>query len=59
MPLRPWHFQTRRPAAQRGVVRHAQRQTEQTNDGADQAFGLAEGEPKHRPQGQRRQDGQR
>jgi hypothetical protein len=41
MPLRPRHFQCRRPAAQRGMVRHAQRQAEQTDDGGDEPFGLA------------------
>jgi|tagenome__1003787_1003787.scaffolds.fasta_scaffold20967711_2 hypothetical protein len=58
LSLRLWHLQCRCSAAQRGVVRHAERQTKNTDDGADEPFSLAEGEPEHRSQGQRRQDRQ-
>src|SRR5690242_13257762 len=36
LSMRPWHFQGRCPAVQRGVVRHAQRQAEQAANGADE-----------------------
>ncbi len=40
---RPWprHLQRRRTPAQSRVVRHAQREAEQADNGADQALGLA------------------
>jgi hypothetical protein len=43
-PARPWpgHLQRRGPAAQGGVVRHGEIKPEQADDGADQAFGLAQ-----------------
>jgi hypothetical protein len=41
------------------VVRHAQGEAEQADDGADQALGLAVGEAEHGAQGERRQDGER
>src|SRR3954454_15465492 len=55
---RPRHLQRRRPPTEGGVVRHAQRQPEQADDGADQPLGLPERQAEHRPQGQRRQDRQ-
>ena len=59
--LRPrlWHLQRRGPAAEGRMVRHAQRQPEQADDGADQPLGLAVGQAEHGPERQRRQDGQR
>ncbi len=54
----PRHLHRRGPAAQRGVVGHSEIEPEQAHDGADQPFGLAQGEPEHRPQGQGGQDGQ-
>jgi hypothetical protein len=57
--LRPQHIQCCCPAAQRRVVRHPQRQAEQTNDRADQPFGLAECQAEDGTQGQRCQDRQR
>ena len=58
---RPWpgYLQRRGPAAQGRVVRHAQRQAEQADDGADQAFSLPERQAEHSAQGQRRQDRQK
>src|SRR3954464_3586633 len=38
--LRPRHLQRLGPAAQGGVVGNREIETKQTNDGADQAFGL-------------------
>jgi len=55
-PWRPRHVQRRRTAAECCVVRHAQRQPEQGDDGADQALGLPEREAEHGLQRQRRQD---
>ena len=46
------------PPAQGGVVRHAQREAKQADDGADQAFGLPERQAEHSAHGQRRQDGE-
>jgi hypothetical protein len=42
----------------RWMVRHRQIETKQAHDRADQIFRLAQREPKHRPQRQRRDDGQ-
>ena len=39
-------------------VRHRQIQAEQGEDGADQSFGLAQGQAEHGTQRQRRGDGQ-
>ena len=55
----PWHIQRRRPATERRVVRHAQAEAKQANDGADQSLGLPVGEAEHRAQRERRQDGER
>src|ERR1700712_4540408 len=55
----PWHRQRRRTTAQRSVVRHPQRQTEQADDGADQTLRLSIGEAEHSAQRQRREDRQR
>src|SRR5215211_5671933 len=44
--------------AQGGVVGHGEVQPEQADDGADQAFGLAERQAEDGSQGQRRQDRQ-
>src|SRR5690349_7155547 len=41
------------------MVRHAQRQPEQADDGADQPLGLAVGQAEHGPERERRQDGER
>ena len=57
--LWPRHLQRRGPAAQGGVVLHAQRQPEQVHDGAEQAFDLPVGEAEDGPERERRQDGQR
>jgi hypothetical protein len=57
--LRPRHRQRRGPAAQGGVVRHAQRQTEQADNRADRPLSLPIGEAEHGAQHQRRQDRQR
>jgi hypothetical protein len=57
--LRARHLQRLGPAAQGRVVRHAQLQPEQADDGADQALGLAQCQAEHRAQGERRQDGKR
>jgi hypothetical protein len=40
------------------VVRHGEIESEQSNDGADQALGLTEGESENRPQRQRRHNRQ-
>jgi len=56
---RPRHLQRRRTPAQRRVVRHAQAQAEQADDGAEQALGLPVGQAEHRAQRERRQDGER
>ncbi len=52
------HLHRRAPSAQRAVVGHGEVEPEQAHDGADQPFGLAQGEPEHRPQGQGSQDGE-
>ncbi len=52
------HRERRRPAAERRMVRHAQRQPEQVHDGADQALGLPERQAEHGAQRERRQDRQ-
>ena len=57
--LRVWHRQRRSPAAQGGMVRHAQREPKQVDDGADQALGLAQRQAEHRAQGEGCQDGER
>jgi len=44
---RPLHVQRRRTPAQRRVVRHAQAEAEQAEDGANQALGLPVGEAEH------------
>jgi hypothetical protein len=54
--LRLRHRHRRRPPAQGGVVRHAQRQTEQANDRADQPLGLPIGKAEHGTQRERGQD---
>ncbi len=56
---RPRHIQRRRTPAEGRVVRHAQAQAEQADDGANQPFGLPVGEAEHRAQRERRQDGER
>ncbi len=56
--LRARHLQRRGPAAQGRMVRHAQFQPEQANDGADQALGLAQRQAEHRTQAEGRQDRQ-
>ncbi len=38
---RPWHVQRRRTPAQRRMVRHAQAEAEQADDGAEQPLGVA------------------
>ena len=48
--LRAWHLERFRPAAQGRVVRHGQNEPEQADNGADQAFGLAQGQMEHRPE---------
>ena len=56
--LRPRHLQRLGPAAQGGVVRHGEIETEQLEDGADQPLGLAQRQAEHRAQRQRRRDRQ-
>jgi len=56
---RPRHVQRRRAPAQGGVVRHAQAETKEADDGAEQALGLPVGQAEHRAQRERRQDGDR
>ena len=46
------------PAAQGGVVRHGEIEPEQTDDGANQPFGLAQRQAEHGPERQGRQDGE-
>ncbi len=58
-PPRPRHLQRRRMPAQRGVVRHAQAEAKQANDGAEQPLGLPVYQAEHRTDRERRQDGQR
>jgi hypothetical protein len=57
--LRPWHGECCRATAECRVVRHPQRQAEQTDDRADEPFSLPIGKPEDSAQGQRRQDRQR
>ena len=56
----PWARQLQRlgPEAQRRVVRHRQSEAKQSDDGADQPFGLAQRQAEHRPQRQCRGNGQ-
>ena len=58
MAVRHWprHLQRGGPAAQDGVVRHREIKPEQGDDGADQAFGLAQRQAEHGMQRQRRRD---
>ena len=56
---RLWHLQRRGPATEGRMVRHAQRQPEQADDGADQPLGLAVGQAEHGPERECRQDGER
>ncbi len=51
------HRHGRGAPAQRAVVGDGEVEPEQFHDGADQPFGLAQGEPEHRPQGRGGQDG--
>ncbi len=53
------HLQRFGPAAQGRVVRYAQLQPEQADDGADQALGLAQRQAEHRAQGQPGQNSER
>ncbi|CAA9223036.1 MAG: hypothetical protein AVDCRST_MAG04-716, partial [uncultured Acetobacteraceae bacterium] len=46
------HLQRLRPAAERRMVGHGEIEAEQLEDGADQAFGLAQRQAEHRPQRQ-------
>src|SRR5215207_3578431 len=55
---RPWRLQGLRPAAQGGMVGNSEIETEQANDRADQAFGLAQRQAEHGLEGQRRRDRQ-
>ena len=52
------HVQAVGPAAQGGVVRHREIETEQGDNGADQPFGLPQRQAEHRTQRQRRRDSQ-
>ena len=56
---RPQHFQRRRPTTERRVIRHAQAEAEQAEDGADQPLGLPVSEVEHVTLRERRQDGKR
>ena len=56
---RLWHLQRRDPATEDRMVRHAQRQPEQADHGADQPLGLAVGQAEHDPEREGRQDGER
>src|SRR3954454_17111756 len=56
---RPPHLQALRPAAQGGMVGNREIETEQTEDGADQPFGLAQGQAEYGCERQRRRDRQR
>jgi hypothetical protein len=53
------HLQRLGSAAQGGVVRHREVETQQLQEGADQPLRLAQRQAEHRPQGQRRRDRQR
>ena len=59
-PPRLWtrHRQRLGPAAEGGVVRHREIETEQLQDGADQPLGLAQRQAEHGSQRQRRRDRQ-
>ncbi len=50
---RPQHHQRRSTTSQRCVIRHAQRQTEQADNRADQSLSLPIGEAEHGAQRQR------
>ena len=54
----PRHLQRLGPAAQGRVVRHWEVKPQQVDEGADQPFGLAQGQAEDRAQGQRRGDRQ-
>src|SRR3954471_2338094 len=53
------HLQALRPAAQGGMVGNGKIETKQTDDRADQAFGLAQGQAEYRLERQPRRDRQR
>src|SRR4051812_10959385 len=53
------HLQGLRPAAQGGMVGNGEIETKQADDGADQAFGLAQGQAEYGLERQRRRDRQR
>ena len=55
----PWYFHCLSSPAEGGEGRHCQAETKPLDDRADQAFGLAQSQPEHRLQRQRRQDRQR
>jgi hypothetical protein len=57
--LRSGHLQCLSPRTQGGVVRHREIKTEKADERPDQTFGLAQREVEHRPEGLRRQNGQR
>jgi len=57
--LWPWHRQRSCPAAKRAMVGHCQIEPKQADDGAEQAFGLAQRQAEHGPEHQRCQDRQR
>ncbi len=52
------HLQRLGPAAYRAVIGHGEVEPEKADDGGDEAFRLAQRQAEHRPQGQRRRDGQ-
>ena len=54
----PWDLQRLGPAAQGGMVGNREIETEQANDGADQAFGLAQSQTEHGLERQGRRDRQ-
>src|SRR5215204_4243256 len=56
--LWPGQLQRGGPAAQGRVVRRGEIEPEQSDDGADQALGLAQRQPKHGPEGQGCEDGE-
>src|SRR5215212_3276974 len=55
---RPGHLQGLRPAAQGGMVGNRESETQQANDRADQAFGLAQRQTEYGFERQRRRDRQ-
>src|SRR3954454_4902746 len=55
---RSWYIQRIGPAAQRGVIRVRQSETEKMDDGTDQPLGLPQRQTEHGPERQRRQDRQ-